>query len=138
MKIAFSFLSLVLFSVSAFAQTQVPFERIRHSAEEPGNWFTYGGNYAGHRHSALAQLSPTNISGLKPAWIYQSREAGKWEVTPLVVDGVIYVSERPNIITAIDGKTGRALWNYRRPMPNDVPGCCGPANRGVAILGDAL
>jgi alcohol dehydrogenase (cytochrome c) len=75
---------------------------------------------------------------MKAAWVYQSREAGKWEVTPLVVDGVLYVSERPNIITAIDGKTGRALWNYRRPMPDNVPGCCGPVNRGLAILGDAL
>lgn len=128
----------VLVSFSASAQVKVPFERIRDAAKEPGNWLTYGGNYAGHRYSTLTQLTPANIAKLKPAWVYQSREAGKWEVTPLVVDGVIYLSERPNIITAIDGKTGRALWNYRRPMPNDVPGCCGPVNRGVAILGDAL
>src|SRR5881394_4068266 len=137
MKNALS-LSLALFAASALAQTQVPFERIRHSADEPGNWLTYGGNYAGHRHSTLAQLTPANIAGLKPAWIYQSREAGKWEVTPLVVDGVIYASERPNIVTALDGRTGRPLWNYRRAMPTDVAGCCGPVNRGLAILGDAL
>jgi alcohol dehydrogenase (cytochrome c) len=125
-------------SVIAQAQVQVPFERIQHAADEPGNWLTYGGNYAGHRHSSLDQLTPANVAGLKPAWIYQSREAGKWEVTPLVVDGVIYISERPNIVTALDGRTGRPLWGYRRPMPEDVAGCCGPVNRGLAILGDAL
>jgi alcohol dehydrogenase (cytochrome c) len=127
-----------LVTVSAIAQVKVPYERIRDAAKEPGNWLTTGGNYAGHRHSTLDQLTPRNIAGLKAAWIYQSREAGKWETTPIVVEGVIYVSERPNIITAIDGKTGRPLWNYRRPMPTDVAGCCGPVNRGLAILGDAL
>jgi len=138
MKILLSLSLAALFALSAGAQVKVPFERIRDAAKEPGNWLTYGGSYAGHRHSTLAQFTPANVAGLKPAWIYQSREAGKWEVTPLVVDGVIYVSERPNIITAIDGKTGRALWNYRRPMPTEVAGCCGPVNRGLAILGDAL
>jgi alcohol dehydrogenase (cytochrome c) len=127
-----------VFAVSALAQVQVPFERIRQSAAEPGNWLTYAGNYNGQRFSTLDQLTPKNIANLKPAWIYQSREAGKWEVTPLVIDGVIYISERPNIITALDGKTGRPLWNYRRPMPTDVAGCCGPVNRGLAVLGDAL
>jgi len=138
MKTRFLLSLAALIALQASAQVKVPFERIRDSASEPGNWLTCGGNYAGHRYSTLAQLTPNNIAGLKPAWIYQSREAGKWEVTPLVVDGVIYVSERPNIITAIDGKTGRALWNYRRHMPEDVPGCCGTVNRGLAILGDAL
>jgi alcohol dehydrogenase (cytochrome c) len=138
MKNLFLLSLAALIALQTSAQVKVPFERIRDSAGEPGNWLTYGGDYAGHRYSTLSQLTPNNISGLKTAWIYQSREAGKWEVTPIVVDGVIYVSERPNIVTAIDGKTGRALWNYRRPMPEDVPGCCGQVNRGLAILGDAL
>jgi alcohol dehydrogenase (cytochrome c) len=138
MKIYFLLPLAALFVLQSPAQVKVPFERIRDSAKEPGNWLTYGGNYSGHRYSALTQLTPNNIAGLKTAWIFQSREAGKWEVTPLVVDGVIYVSERPNIVTAIDGKTGRPLWNYRRSMPGDVPSCCGIVNRGLAILGDAL
>ncbi|HEY7087049.1 MAG TPA: PQQ-dependent dehydrogenase, methanol/ethanol family, partial [Tepidisphaeraceae bacterium] len=111
---------------------------IRKSADEPGNWLTHNGGYDGHRHSGLDQITPKNVAGLKPAWIFQSRDAGKWECTPLVVDGVLYISERPNVITALDGHTGRAIWNYRRPLPGDVNGCCGPVNRGVAILGDAI
>jgi len=130
--------AVALAASAARAQVQVPYERLRQADNEPANWLTYGGDYAAHRYSSLTQLTPTNVACLKPLWAYQSREAGKWEVTPLVVDGVIYISERPNVITALDGRTGRALWNYRRPMPNEVAGCCGPVNRGLAILGDAL
>jgi alcohol dehydrogenase (cytochrome c) len=131
-------LFVALLATSALAQVNVPFERIRDAAKEPANWLTTGGNLSGHRYSALNQISVANVSKLKTAWVYQSREAGKWEVTPLVVDGIIYVSERPNIITALDAHTGRPLWGYRRPMAENVPGCCGPVNRGLAILGDAL
>src|SRR5262245_41491064 len=135
MRIAF-FLPFCL-AAAVFAQVQVPFERIRKSADEPGNWLTHNGSYAGHRHSGLDQITPKNVANLKPTWVFQSRDAGKWECTPLVVDGVLYISERPNVITALDGHTGRPIWNYRRPLPTDVNGCCGPVNRGVAILGDA-
>lgn len=121
------------------APVDVPAERIATAAAaEPGNWLTHHGNYAGHRHSELAEITPANIGELKPAWVYQSREAGKWECTPLVVDGILYITERPNIVTALDALTGRVIWTYRRPLPTDVPGCCGPVNRGLAILGDAL
>jgi alcohol dehydrogenase (cytochrome c) len=137
MKIIFTLIIAVVLARAGVAQVKVPFERIRR-ADQPGNWLTYGGSYNGHRHSMLEQLTPKNVAELKPAWVYQSKEAGRWEVTPLVVDGIIYVSERPNVITAIDGLTGRPLWTYRRPLPDDVPGCCGPVNRGLAVLGDAL
>ena len=132
--------AVVALSLSAplSGQVQVPYERILRSQDEPGNWLTFGGNYAGHRHTTLAQITLGNVGQLKPAWVYQSREAGKWECTPLVVDGIMYITERPNIVTAIDTRTGRPIWNYRRPLPTDVPGCCGPVNRGLAILGDAL
>src|SRR5687768_12972026 len=102
-------LALSLGASAALGQVSVPYERIRSSAKEPGNWLTYGGNYAGHRHSTLDQITKDNVASLKTAWVYQSKDAGKWEVTPLVVDGVLYVSERPNMITAIDGRTGRPI-----------------------------
>lgn len=128
-----------LLSIAAAAQVAVPAERITRAAvAEPGNWLTHHGSYAGHRHSLLSEFTPANITELKPAWVYQSREAGKWECTPIVVDGVMYITERPNIVTALDARTGRVIWTYRRPLPTDVPGCCGPVNRGLAILGDAL
>lgn len=123
----------------AAAQVDVPYSRLLASGAEPGNWLTYSGTYDGHRHSSLDQVNRANVAGLKAAWVYQAREAGgKLECTPLVIDGILYVTERPNIVTAIDGRTGRALWTYRRPLPSDVQGCCGPVNRGLAVLGDTL
>ncbi len=129
----------LLLSTSLHAEIDVTADRIREApAKEPGNWLTYNGSYAGQRYSRLDQITPANIAGLKPAWVYQSREAGKWECTPIVLDGVLYITERPNLVTALDGRTGRQLWTYRRPLPDDVRSCCGPVNRGLAILGDAL
>jgi len=125
--------------VLAQIRTNVPYERILNSASEPGNWLTYGGNYSSHRHSLLTEITPANVANLKPLWIYQQNETVKWEVTPIVVDGVMYVTERPTILTALDARTGRVLWTYRRPaMPADVRICCGTNNRGLTVLGDAV
>jgi alcohol dehydrogenase (cytochrome c) len=123
----------------AAAPLDVPYARLLRAAATPGDWLTYSGSYDGLRHSALAQITAANVKDLRAAWVYQAREAGgKLECTPLVVDGILYVTERPNIVTAIDGRSGRALWTYRRPLPSDVQGCCGPVNRGLAVLGDTL
>ena len=127
--------------IAAQAQTriQVPYERIRNSSNEPGNWLTYGGDYSAQRYSTLAQITPANVANLKSLWVYQQAETVKWEVTPIVVDGVMFITERPNIVTALDAKTGRPLWTYRRPaLAADVPICCGTNNRGLAVLGDAV
>src|SRR5215475_3228272 len=128
-----SYFLILLLLISA-ARAQVPYERIRDAEKEPNNWLTYSGNYAGHRYSPLDELTPANIAELKPLWVYQSREAGKIETSPLVVDGVLYLTEKPHIVTAIDGRTGRPLWMYRRPVVPEVPGCCGSVNRGLAVL----
>jgi alcohol dehydrogenase (cytochrome c) len=126
-------------ALSARAQVDIPYSRLLRAADEPANWLTYSGTYNGHRHSSLAQITTANVASLKAAWVYQAREAaGKLECSPLVIDGVLYITERPNIVTALDGRTGRALWTYRRPLPSDVAGCCGPVNRGLAVLGDTL
>jgi alcohol dehydrogenase (cytochrome c) len=119
------------------AQLSVPAARLRQAEAEPGNWLTYSGNYRGHRHSPLKQIDPSNVAALRPVWVYQSREAGKIETSPIVVDGTIFITEKPHIVTALDGRTGRPLWSYRRPEVK-VAGCCGSVNRGAAVLGDAL
>lgn len=131
-------ISITCSVVPVNAQVNVPAQRIENAGKEPGNWLTHGGNYAGQRYSTLDQITPENVANLKPTWVFQSKEAGKWECTPLVVEGVLYISERPNVITALDGRTGRPIWNYRQGMPTNVAGCCGPVNRGLAILGDAV
>jgi alcohol dehydrogenase (cytochrome c) len=129
---------LALAWFSQGARAQVPYERILKAESEPGNWLTYSGNYSSHRHSALKQITAGNVSRLKPAWVYQTRATQKVEATPLVVDGVMYISEPPSNVTALDTRTGRPLWRYRRNTPSDIRVCCGQVNRGVAILDDML
>ena len=117
---------------------QITPERIRNAETEPQNWLTYSGNYQGHRYSPLAEINTTNVAQLKPIWVYQMRDPGKVEGTPLVVDGIIYLSEKPHVVTALDGRTGRPLWTYRRTTPSDARGCCGIPNRGLAVLNETL
>ena len=128
---------LMLGAGAAFAQ--VPYERIVKAAQEPANWLTYSGNYEAHRFSHLAQLTPANVGGLKPLWIYQVKEFGGVETTPLVFDGVMYVTEPPTVVSALDVHTGRPLWRWERTLPKDLQTIgFGRVNRGVAALGDML
>lgn len=126
------------FLLPSFALAQVSFQRLVNADKEPGNWLTYSGNYQGHRFSSLAQITATNVARLKPIWVYQMRDPGKVESTPIVVDGVLYITEKPHVVTALDGRTGRPLWTYRRSTPPNARGCCGIPNRGLAILNDTL
>jgi len=129
---------LLLLAAGA-AHSQVPYERIVKAAQEPGAWLTYSGNYEAYRFSHLAQLTPANIAGLKPIWVYQVKERGQVETTPLVFDGVMYVTEPPTIVTALDLPTGRPLWTWERSLPKDLDTIgFGRVNRGVAALGDTL
>lgn len=129
---------LLIAALTPTLLAQIRYERIRNSGSEPGNWLTYSGNYQGHRYSALDQINSTNVSRLGPVWVYQSRDPGKFATSPIVVDGIIYITERPNAAAALDARTGRPIWMYQRELPSDLRACCGAANRGFAILGDSL
>jgi alcohol dehydrogenase (cytochrome c) len=118
------------------AAGQVGYERIREG--EPGNWLTYSGNYLGHRYSPLDQINPSNVGRLRAAWMYQVNDLNKFEASPLVADGVMYLSEPPSNAVALDVRTGRPLWRYRRTLPEDIRHCCGLVNRGLAILDDLV
>ena len=117
---------------------QVPFARLREAVSEPHNWLTYSGNYFSQRYSELDRITPANIGDLELQWVYQTPVFGPWQATPIVVDGVMYVSQRPNDIVALDARTGRVFWIYSYPTPSDHRACCGSNNRGVAVLGDRV
>ena len=119
-------------------RAQVPFERLRSAASEPRNWLTYSGSYASTRHTTLSQITPANVGELELQWVFQNRVFGPWQSTPLVVDGIMYLTQRPNDVIALDARTGRVFWIYRYPTPSSHRACCGSNNRGVAILGDRL
>jgi alcohol dehydrogenase (cytochrome c) len=132
-------MKLFLLAVSALSlHAQVPYERIAAASTQPANWLTYSGTYEGHRYSPLKQIDRTNVSRLKPAWMYQTNDLNPFEGTPLVADGVMYISEPPSNAAALDLRTGRPLWTFRRTIPSDVRACCGQVNRGLAILGETL
>ena len=131
-------LATLMLEASFLLCAQVPYERIRDAEREPGNWLTYSGNYSSHRHCPLDQIHAGNIGRLKPMWVYQLRSPGRVETTPLVVDGVMYMTEPPSNVTALDTRTGRPLWRFEHPVPRDVRVCCGQVNRGVALLGDLV
>ncbi len=130
--------AILALTLAAPLAAQVSYERILRAASEPANWLTYSGGYAGHRHSRLAQITPANVARLKPVWTYQANNLNKFETSPLAIDGVLYISEPPSNAAALDGRTGRPLWFYRRSIPPEVRACCGQVNRGLAVLDDSL
>ena len=117
---------------------QITAEQLRQSAAESHNWLTYSGGYSSHRYTELDQISPENVTELEQRWVYQTQVLGPWQATPLVVDGVMYLTQRPNDVVALDARTGRAFWIYHYPTPSGQRACCGSNNRGVAILGNTL
>jgi len=130
-------LPLLLFVVQN-AQAQVSFERILNATDEPHNWLTYSGNYSGNRHSELDQIEPGNVNDLQLKWVFQAQSLEKFEATPLVVDGIMYLTEAPNTVTALDAKLGRVFWRYEYTPSYQSRPCCGRVNRGLAILGETL
>ena len=81
----------------------------------PARWLTYSGDYSGRRHSPLTQITPANASQLAAQWTFQTGVAGKFEATPIVLDGILYVTGPQNHAWAIDGRTGAQIWHYQRP-----------------------
>lgn len=120
------------------AYAQVTYERLLRASQEPQNWLTYSGNYASHRHSALHQIDLSNVKDLELKWVFQAQSLQKFETTPLVVNGIMYLTQSPNDVVALDARSGRAFWIYSYKPSPDARLCCGVVNRGVAILGDKL
>ena len=134
---AWCFVSLVGL-LSLRVRGQVTPERLASAANEPQNWLTYSGNYSSTRYSPLNQITSANVANLKLQWVYQATVAGNWQTTPIVVDGIMYITQRLNDVVALDAQTGRAFWIYRYTPAADRIVCCGANNRGLGILGNTL
>src|SRR5262245_36677592 len=110
---------------------QVTSDRLLNAAKEARNWLIYSAGYHSNRHSLLTQIAPANAKSLELKWMYQAAVAGAWQTTPLVVDGVMYLTQRPNDVVALDAKTGRVFWIYRYQLDPTEIVCCGLDNRGL-------
>jgi len=133
------FAALLLLPGALWAQsTSVTYDRLLHAEAEPQNWLTYSGSYDSRRFSKLSEINRGNVKSLALQWIYQLESLQKPETSPLVVNGVMYLTQPPNDVVALDARSGRAFWIYQyRPAPG-YKVCCGAVNRGLAILGDTL
>jgi alcohol dehydrogenase (cytochrome c) len=109
-------------------------ERYRAVTSE-ANWPTYNGETGGNRYTTLTQITKENVGRLTPRWMFTVPDVGSLQGTPIVVDGVMYVTA-PNECYALDAGTGRRIWHFKRPRTKGVTQ--GGANRGAGIAGDRL
>jgi quinohemoprotein ethanol dehydrogenase len=136
MPLALLLVGLVCGSVSFAAPLgkAVDGARITNADAEPGNWLTYGRTYSEQRFSPLARINDKNAQKLGLAWFADLDTNRAQEATPLVVDGVMYVSTAWSLVKAYDARTGRLLWAYDPQVHRElgVNACCDVGNRGVA------
>jgi len=126
-------------AIAVRAQSQpVTFDRLVKADQEPANWMMYSQTYNGWRFSRLNQINTQTVKNLQVKWLFQGRHEQKFETTPLVVDGIMYLTRPENDIFAVDAETGRVLWVYSHKNPERTYNCCGKVNRGLAILGNTL
>src|SRR5271154_2386330 len=104
----------------------------------PARWLTHSGDYTGQRFSPLTQITPANAGRLSAQWSFQTNVVNKFEATPIVIDGTLYVTGSLNHAWAIDGTTGKQIWHYQRTLPEGLKVCCGLVNRGFAVYHDRL
>jgi quinohemoprotein ethanol dehydrogenase len=109
--------------------------RLEGASREPGNWMTHGGSYEEQNYSLLGQINEANVGTLGLAWSFEFDTNRGQEATPLVIDGVLYTSTAWSKVYAIDGRTGRLLWQFDPQVPGEraAASCCDVVNRGVAI-----
>jgi alcohol dehydrogenase (cytochrome c) len=134
------------FAIAVWAQRGAPrpvtSKDLLDGLKNTGRWLTYSGDYTSRRHSPLKQIAPGNVERLTAKWTFtaEGMPPGRgFTATPLVVDGIIYMTGNTNIAWAIDARTGKELWRYKRQLPTPLSyGGGNTGNRGFAILGNSL
>ncbi len=121
--------------------TAVTNDMLLNASKDGKNWVMYGRDYTNQRWSPLKQIHDRNVKDLGVAWMFQTgiSRLGSFETSPIVVDGVMYVTTPYNTAMALDARTGKQLWRYEhKPSIASPIYCCGPNNRGVAISGGTV
>jgi alcohol dehydrogenase (cytochrome c) len=115
-------------------------EELVKANQNAGEWMLYGRTYDNQRFSPLTQISPKNVASLRPVWAAALSSLDGVEATPLVKDGVLYVSGAYSHVFAFDARNGQRLWHWAPEYAPELGTilCCGPVNRGVAILDDLV
>jgi PQQ-dependent dehydrogenase (methanol/ethanol family) len=112
---------------------------LNRAAGDGNNFLHTNGNYQQTRYYPNRQINVSNVSKLRPAWMFQTEVRETMETTPIVIDGVMYVTTAFDHVYALDARTGEQLWHYKHNVsPTATAPCCGPNNRGVAVYGDKV
>ncbi len=113
-------------------------DMMNRAASDGNNFLHTNGNYEQTRYYPSRQINAGNVHKLRPAWIFQTEVVETMETTPIVVNGVMYVTTAFSHVYALDARTGEQLWHYKHAMGPVATYCCGPNNRGVAVYGDKV
>ena len=143
-------LAVVTISASPFVAKEVKGETLygnmatvtqdmmNRAGSDANNFLHTNGNYAQTRYYPASQINTSNVKNLRPAWIFQTEVVESLETSPLVINGVMYVTTSFNHVYALDAATGSQIWHYKHKMGPITTYCCGPNNRGVAAYGDKV
>jgi len=138
-----SLVAIVLLSAPTRAHAQGPpagepgvsYEQLLHADATPQDWLMYGGDYSSQRYSRLMQINRENVRSLKAAWIYQpNRPQQPFESSPVVVNGIMYLTEPLSTVTALDARLGTKIWSWSPKLPDRIYTIgVHRSNRGVAV-----
>jgi len=118
--------------------TVVTQDMMNRAAGDGNNFLHTNGNYHQTRFYPNRQINVDNVKRLRPAWIFQTDIVETMETSPIVVNGIMYVTTAFNHVYALDARTGAQIWHYVHDMGPITVFCCGPNNRGVAAYGDKI
>ena len=108
------------------------------AAQAAANWTSYNGDYSGRRYSGLSQINLQNVNQLRAEWVFHSRTSDRMEVTPVVLNGAMFVTSA-NDTFALDAKTGRTVWHHTRPISEGlIDDASRHISRGVAVWHDRV
>ena len=116
----------------------VPQSRLDAAGGDGSNFLHSNGSYAQTRYYAASQINTGNVASLKPVFNFQTAVLESMETAPIVVDGVMFITTSYNHVYALDAVTGQEFWHYKHKLGAVTTYCCGPNNRGVAVLDGKL
>jgi PQQ-dependent dehydrogenase (methanol/ethanol family) len=125
-------------TAKSVAVTPVSQAMLDKAASDTANFLHTNGDYKQTRFYAGRQINTGNVGKLKVAWIFQTEVRESMETSPIVVNGVMFITTSFSHVYALDAKTGEQLWHYKHPLGPVTTYCCGPNNRGVAVYEDKV
>src|SRR5499433_3653546 len=113
-------------------------EMLDKAATDANNFLHTNGDYTQKRFAPQKQINTGNVAKLRPAWIFQTEVRESMETSPIIVNGVMYVTTSFDHVYALNAQTGEQIWHYKHDMGPITVYCCGPNNRGAAVSGDKV